>query len=44
MTAATRRAAPDTGEIGAGSIETEFLDAVRSAVDVSVTASSCSPW
>ena len=38
MTAATRRAAPATGEIGAGSIETEFLGSVSSAVDVAVTA------
>lgn len=38
ITAAARRAAPDAGEIGAGSIEEEFLDGVASAVDVVVTA------
>lgn len=34
MTAATRRAAPETGETGAGRIEDEFLDGVSSAIDV----------
>lgn len=38
MTAATRRAAPVAGEVGAGSIEAEFLTAVHAAVDVVVTA------
>ena len=38
LMAATRRAAPETGEIGAGSIEAEFLDSVQSAVDVVVKA------
>ena len=36
MTAAARRAAPGAGEVGAGTIETEFLDGVDAAVDVVV--------
>ena len=36
MTAATRRAAPETGEVGAGRVEDEFLDGVSSAIDVVV--------
>ncbi|HYF46994.1 MAG TPA: FtsX-like permease family protein, partial [Acidimicrobiales bacterium] len=38
LSAATRRAAPEVGEVGAGSLEAEFLESVHSAVDVAITA------
>jgi hypothetical protein len=38
MTAALRSAAPDAREFQAGSIEEEFLDGVRSAINVAVVA------
>ena len=38
MVAATRRAAPGVAEIGAGSVEKEYLEALRSAIDVAVIA------